>query len=142
MTRSEALAYLQARFNRLATEAGMGTADDSSGYGPVLDGALRLLGFSTAQLATANVASADEAKYLSALQYEALRHVQRQVVMRVDISLDGPQVSKSRSQFVRNLAAMLAEARTECASYGLIDTQPAITIGRMTLDFLEPEATG
>lgn len=137
MNRAAALAYLGEQFGTLATELGMTATDDTAGYKAPIDTALRVVGTAEADLATAVIAD-DVARYLAALDYAALQHLWRKAAARVDISVGDPAVDKKRSQVFKQIGEMLKDARRAAEDAGVLTGTSTWTLGRFTLDFLEP----
>lgn len=139
MNRQAALNFLGGVYAQQLTEAGLTATDDAANLGPAIDDALLTLGTSYDDLATAEVDAADVTGYRVLLRYFGLARIHDAVVNRVDMQLDGPQMSKNRSQYVRQLAARLDDLRKEAANYGLTTGPTWQVPTSINLDIFEPE---
>lgn len=136
MSRSDALAYLSGTLAQWITDAGLTAADTTGNLKEPIDDALLMTGTAYADLATATVADDDALGYRKVLKYTGLLRIQDAIGARVDISLDGPQMSKSRSQAVKSLAEIVKAAKADAdvfiVSTGTWDS------GSIALDYIEP----
>lgn len=136
MIRSDALIYLQNQFSALATVTGQATTDSAAGYGTAIDQALRQLGYSTADLAAADVPDADTPAYLDLAGYYALVRFLGALAVNVDIELDGPRAVKKRSQYFTQVKTLLDVKRKQLEDAGYLGS--SYEMGFLSLDFLEP----
>lgn len=136
MNRSEAVTYLGEQFADLATDAGVTATDTAAGYKGPIDAALRLIGTSESDIATADITSS-VADYLAALDYTALLRFHRLYAVRVDISVGEPAVDKKRSQAFKAIGELLKQAKEAAEVAGVLDSADGWVLGRMQLDFLE-----
>lgn len=140
MDRTSATTYLTNEYAGLMTEIGFNSGQIAVAYSTAADMALRQLGFAEVDLATADVAQADILGYLALLNYYALRRIQRDLAIRVDVTIAG-QITATRSKAAVQVKALLDDARMEAEALGFSITKPAMAAGRFTLDYLEPPQT-
>ena len=140
MNRAAASTYLTSEYSALMTEIGFDSGATAIAYSTATDMALRQLGFAEVDLPTADVAQADILGYLALLNYYALRRIQRDLSVRVDVTIAG-QITATRSKAAIQVKALLDDARAEAEALGFSITKPAMLAGRFTLDFLEPPQT-
>lgn len=137
LSRTDLLTYLQNSFDVLATETGVATTDTAAGFGSAIDYALRRTGTLHADLATGTIPDDEEdAGYLFA-SYAALQRYLRALAIQVDITVDGPDISKKRSQTFAHVKILLDTIKDDLALLGY--GEAAFEMGRINLDFLEPE---
>lgn len=120
MTRAQALKYLKP-YNAPATASGQTALTDSDdGYGPALDNALRAVGYSEDQLATADVPGSKVPLFLVALKMYALEGIVAGFTLAVDVSANrNALVDKKRNQLFRNAETLYEKAKKDAAQYGL-----------------------
>mgnify|MGYP001575542749 CR=1 FL=1 len=135
MTRADARTFVAATLAEALADAGLGTTDVSGALKEVIDSALLATGTSYDSLATAEVASADVIGYRAVLEYAGLKRCYDAILARVDIQLDGPQMSKSRSQAVRQMENRIRVAKDAATPYL---SSGDFAVGTVTFDFLEP----
>ena len=140
MDRPSATTYLTNEYAGLMTEIGFTSGQITTAYSTATDMALRQLGWAEVDLPTADVAQTDILNYLALLNYYALRRIQRDLSVRVNVTIGG-QISAMRSQAAVQVKALLDDARAEAEALGFSITKPAMAAGRFTLDFLEPPQT-
>lgn len=134
MTRADARTYLAATLAEPLADAGLGTTDTAGALKEVIDSALLMIGTAYADLATAEITS-DILGYRAVLDYAGLKRCYDAILARVDIQLDGPQMSKNRSQAVRQMENRIKIARDAAGPY--LSTGD-FAVGTVTFDFLEP----
>jgi hypothetical protein len=139
MTRANARDFLAGVYAQQLTEAGLTAEDNAANLGPVIDEALLVLGTSYDDLATAEVASADVQGYRALLRYFGLSRVLDAVMNRVDVTLDGPQMSKRRSQYVEALQKRLDVLAKDATNYGLVIGPTWQAATTMNFDIFEPD---
>lgn len=142
MTRAQALAFLAGIYAQQLTEAGLVATDTAANLGPAIDEALLALGTDYADLSseTATVASAKIPGYRVLLRYFGLVRILDAVLNRVDVTLDGPNMSKNRSQYVRQLQGRVDDLAKEAKNYGLVTGPTWQGASTITFDYLEAEA--
>lgn len=140
MDRAAALTYLNEQWPGLQAALGVLATDAAGGWKAAIDGALRALGTATADLVTATVAVADEAKFVALLDYFGARRLVAEAVTKVDVSVADVGLSKRYSQMREGLESLLAGYQATLSLYGVGPIQQ-MQMGRMNLDFLEPAAT-
>lgn len=111
MDRSSSADYLAGTLAQLLTDAGLDATDDPGGLKEIIDDALLMTGTAYDELATATVASADVLGYRAVLRFAGLLRIRDAIAHRVDITLDGPQMSKRRSQATTALDKMIEQAK-------------------------------
>lgn len=139
MNRAEALAFLNGEFSALGTKAGLTNTDTDAGWKAAIDAALRDLGVARADLQTTTIAASLDADFEALLRYWALQRVRSSLAAKEDVKLDGPGIDVKRSQLFKQVEPMLAEYRLEVEALGYGGA--GASIGRLTLDFLEPVRT-
>lgn len=137
MDRAGATTYLTSEFGELATDARFTDQHVADAYSAAIDMALRQLGFSETDLATAVVGDDMVLSYLTLLQYYALKRYARVLSVRFDVNVSGA-MQAMRSQAYGQVKTLLAEAEQQCLNYGFDVNGPAFQMGRVTLDFNEP----
>lgn len=139
MDRDAALTYLNEQWPGLQTALGVLATDAAGGWKAAIDGALRSLGTATANLTSATVATTDEAKFVALLDYFGARRLLAEAITKVDVSVADVGLSKRYSQMREGLESLLAGYLATLSIYG-VGPIPQMQMGRMNLDFLEPEA--
>lgn len=140
MSRLQAATYLstEAGLESLINESGRKSTDTADGYKPAIDQALRRLGASESGLATAEIADSQIPAYIALMEYYALRLFARTIATRVDYQATSLEADRDAVfQHVRQLMEQAAEA-AEAYGYS-IDGDSAWSLGRLTLDYIEPE---
>lgn len=136
MTQAAAATYLGGQLGVIATAVG------SASYADDIAQALRRLGVSEADLATAVIADADRGAFLALAEYYALRRFARMLVAKANVSIDGLG-SAQYAQMFDNVKELMGEAAASAAGLGYpVDAVPAWGLGSINLDFIEPEVTG
>lgn len=138
MGRAESATYLASSLAELLSDAGLATTDTAGDLKEPIDDALLLTGTAYDDLATATVAGVDVVGYRKVLTYTGLRRVYDAVLNRVDIALDGPTMSKNRSQFVRQMENRIKRAYDEAEPFIANGASGTWGSGTITLDYLEP----
>lgn len=139
MTRGQAIAEL-AKYTKLAVIAGCDDQDTKGGFGSAIDSALREMGYTQDELATADVAAADVRAYLALCDYYALKLLKTYLAGDVDIAAsaaDG-QVNKKRSQAYAMTDGLLKDAREEVVRLGYLESD--FELFKLNADYLEPAA--
>ncbi len=139
MDRPTALATLTEEYAELATDSGLSGGSITSAYNFAIDMSLRQLGYQETDLATTNVPQTQIIGYLALLNYYALKRFARILALRVNVGVAG-QLSASRSQAAIQVKALLDDAEKEVVALGFAvgENAVAFSLGRMGLDFLEP----
>lgn len=135
MTRANAADYLANSLSQWWTEIGVTPTDDPAALAEVIDDALLAIGTSYDLLATTDVTT-DIAGFRNVLRYMGLLRIQAAITMRVDLQLDGPQMSKNRSQAVRQIEKAVDDARKDAVMF--MTTTGEWGTGSISLDYLEP----
>jgi hypothetical protein len=136
--RADALIHLQNQFAPLASVVDQPTTDSAAGYGPALDQALRKLGYTADQLATAVVPDADVLDYLTLAEYYALERYALWFTVAVDEERQFGSGTRRRDNLAGKVTALLTERRAALTELGYIGT--VWEGGALVLDFLEPSA--
>ena len=141
MTRADLLTYLTGQFGQLESETGQASADTIGGYKLPIDAALRRLGVSELNLATATVADSKAEAALALVEYHALRRFRFLVSTRIDYP--ATQMMNSRSQIFRQIDDLLKETEERCSTLGY-PVADANDYGmlHLNLDILEPLPPG
>jgi hypothetical protein len=139
MNRTTALTLLQSDYAELATESQLNTNDLTTAYETAIDMSLRQLGYTEDLLPIVDVPQGQIVSYIALLNYYALKRFARAFAVRVNLTIGG-QLSAQRSQAATQVKALLDDAEKEVVALGFAvgaDAAP-FGIGRLTLDFLEP----
>lgn len=138
MDRTTATAYLTNEYQELATDAKFTTQQTSTAYSTALDMSLRFLGYQESDLATADV-QAPILSYIALMNYFTLKRFSRLLAIRFDVEITGA-LKASRSQAFAQVEKLLIDAEMECINLGFqVGGISAFQMGRITLDFLEPD---
>lgn len=138
MNRVAALATLT-KFTPLATSAGLTITDNAANLGPVIDNALRALGFTEAQLVDANPDVELNAAYIALLDYYTLDLFALRFISFVDVSVGGGQgYAKKKSQLFDHLMKMRDEARVRVQDLGDSVGGSDFVFGEINVGYIEP----
>lgn len=141
MNRASALAYLDAEYADIALEAGLDTTPLLQAYNTAIDQSLRGLEYPESEIGTTDVPDSLVTVYLAFLDYFVLSRFLRVFAMRSNVSVSGA-ISASQSEVFGHVHVLRDMAEKRLAGLGYSPTQ-AFTMGRFTLDFLEPsQASG
>ncbi len=127
MDRSAAYTYLTRQFKTLFSDAGI-DYNDPQALDQLVDDALLMTGVPAGDLATAIVPDADVLGFRDVLRYTALRSAYDAVVNRVDVQMSDPNVTKNRSQFVKQLEEAVKRALAAATPY-MVEATPGFTTG-------------
>ncbi len=145
MNRSAANAYITAKYKAIATDAQLETTDQATAYSTVIDMSLRALGYTEAELSTADVAQEKITAYYALLRYYTLNWFVDVYAVAVDTSINN-MLTAARSQAFKALTTQMEKAAAECASLGYpvdaVGQNQTPQIGMLGLDFLESCTTG
>lgn len=133
MDRVAACAYLDVSYGPMRDVAGVAAGD----WDAAIDAAFVALGETPTNTAPAASAYA----YRTVLDYTALRFLYRRVLSQVDMSLDGPQMSKSRSQAVKQVKEAMDAARLDALPLMASVDTTTWSVGSIGVGLLEPEET-
>lgn len=136
VTREDAADHAADWFAEQLTDAGIEPTDDPGGLKGAIDAALRLTGTAQGDLATATVDDSDATGFFAVLDYTTLLRLQRAILLRVDLQLDGPQMNKTRSQAVRQIEKAVDDARD--AAKPFMTSSNEWGTGVIVGDWLEP----
>lgn len=140
MSRADAASYLAASLAELLTDAGLDNLDESGDLAEPIDDALLLTGTAYGDLATATVADADALGFRKVLRWTALARIREAVAHRVDVTLDGPNMSKRRSQIVGHLDRLTADAKAAADPYVTVTADGgAWSLATISTDWIEPD---
>jgi hypothetical protein len=139
MTRVDAAAYLAGQFSQLLTEAGIGDDDESGELREPIDDAMLAMGVAFSDLTDDTYELSNPFGFRAVLRLKALERIYDAVANRVDISLDGPTMSKARSQFLKHLKDRIDAARIAATPYMTAEVETFWSTGHITLGSLEPE---
>lgn len=137
ITRDHAAHYLDSQFSSLAAAVDQAdNSDGDSGYGADIDNALRQLGTSESDLASATVEDGDRAAYYALAKYYALDRFLTQLLDRVNTSTG--RTSYNFTDQRERLEERLKAAARVCAAlgYDVAPTAPTADIpasGRVKL---------
>lgn len=137
MLRVDALEFLNTSpaLQAYAADTSVGVGDNPAGWKLVIDSTWRAMGLDTA----GEVATSKEQDARLLLRYFALEQFTDLYAVRVDVNLTAAGVSKTRSQAYRAVSQRLAEVKEMVEALGYIGGgKGAISIGRVTLDYIEP----
>lgn len=117
MTRADLVAHLDAWHSELLADAELDAADTVGNLKEPIDAALRAMGVTAADLATAT--PTDEDGFIAQGEYHVLRRIVRALSTRFDVGIDGD--SYRLSQSVAHARALLNEAEARVlALFGAI----------------------
>lgn len=136
MLRSDALLFLnsQPALVAYAADTGVDQGDSPIGWKSVIDNAFRALGLDT----SGEVIASKEQDARLLLRYYALEQFADLYAMRVDLNLSTVGYQKSKSQAYKAIAERLKDARAAVEVLGYVSGTGAATVGRFTLDYIEP----
>lgn len=137
MTRAQSASYIAGTMAELLTDAGLGNEDVPGELGEVIDDALLMTGTAYDDLATAEVTD-DIGGYRKVLRLCGLMRVREAIAHRVDLSMDGPSMSKSRSQAVKALDKLVEDAKAAATPY-IVSGEWGF--GAIYFDYQEPGVT-
>ena len=140
MNRAAALDYLQGEYAEIAVETGLEQSPLLKAYNTAIDQSLRGLGYVESDIGTADTTSAQVTGYLALLDFYALTRFNRIFALRMNVNISG-SVQAEQSQMFRQVKVLLDQAEKRLAGLGL-GNQEQVTMGRVTLDFLEPGWAG
>lgn len=136
ITRADLAEYLNSQFSALAASVGQDTVL-ATGYRPDIDNALRKLGKSRSEVATATLEDSQEEAAYALAEYYAARRFWRQLGDRVNRSTG--KVSYSFTNQLNTAKAIMDDAAARCAALGYDVKGDGWSIGTLNLDWLEPE---
>lgn len=136
MLRVDALQFLnsQPAFRAFVADTGIGVEDNPAGWTSVIDATFRALGLAT----TGEVIATKEQDARLLLRYYALEQFADLYSLRVDLNLSTVGFDKKKSQAYNAIAERLKAARAAVEALGYVPSAGSVSIGRLTLDFLEP----
>jgi hypothetical protein len=136
VTRTEALEWLNSQpgLAAFARDCAVGIGDNPAGWLSVIDQAFR----ATGTVAAGPVLASLDSDTRLLLRYYALAQFADLYALRVDLKLDTVGFDKKKSQAYKAIAERLEEARAAVEVLGYIPSANSLTMGRVTLDFLEP----
>lgn len=138
LSRDDLAAHLDTQFSSLASATQQtDSTDGASGYGPDIDLALRRLGKSRSELATATVEDDQDEAIFALVEYYTARRLWRQFGVLINVKVDDSQFDYKQAQL--NAKTMMDEAKAECQSLGYDVTGGGWSSGWLNLDFLENE---
>lgn len=109
VTRANAATYLHSQFANLATEVGQTTTDAAStGYGPDIDAALRMMSVAEDDIAAATVDDGDRRDFYALCDYTCLSRMARRLATKVDTG--GLVAEGDRQKIFENVKALLDDA--------------------------------
>jgi hypothetical protein len=136
VTRVQAIAYLQDEFSQLALAVGQDT-NVLVGYRPGVDAALRRLGKTESELATAEVDDDDRDAYLVLAEYYTLRRFWRQLSDRANFKVG--QSSFDFQHLLKNIQTLVDDAASRAEEAGYPVTDSGWGVGWFNQDWLEGE---
>lgn len=138
ITRDHAAAYLDSTFASLASAVAQSdTSEGSTGYGSDIDNALRKLGKTESELATATVADGDRDDFYALAEFYAARRFWRLLSDRVNMKVDDSQYDYR--YMIANVEKIADVAKAQCVALGYDVQGGGWSAGWLNLDFLEPE---
>jgi hypothetical protein len=138
MMRSDAYTFLDGEFRELAVEAQWDGLTTTAVYNGAIDNAWRQLGVLEASLQTTVLDDSNIFPVQALLSYYALQRFWRAFSLRVDVNIAG-SISATRSQLTATVKQMLQQAQVEANGYGFYVGGDNFQMGRVTLDYLEPD---
>jgi hypothetical protein len=138
ISRTNVATYLHTQFSNLAASVGQAASDGgATGYGPDIDAALRKLGTSESDLATATVEDSYRESYFALAEYYAARRFWRQLGDRVNRRTGNNTFDFSHQ--LKTAKAIMDDAASRLAGLGYDVSGTGWTVGDLNLDWLEPE---
>lgn len=128
--------YLNEQFSSLASMIGQ-DSDPLIGYLPDIDYALRMLGYTEAELGAATIENAQRDAVFSLSEYYAARRIWRQLSSRVNIKVDDSQFDYR--QVLVNAKAIMDDAQRRCQALGYDVTGAGWSVATLNTDWIEPE---
>lgn len=139
LTRVHAELYLNGEFNPLATAIGLTPIDvATTGFGPDIDNALRMLGVVEDDLSTATVADGKRTDYYALLEFFFTRRAWRWLSDRADWTA-GPDSARFGNQ-LENIRKLYEAARKKVEALGYDVEGSGWAVGWWNADYLEPSA--
>jgi hypothetical protein len=138
LTREALASYLDSQFSALAAAIGQ-DADPLLGYEPDIDLALRKLGKSRDELASATLEDSQEEAAFALAEYYAARRFWRQLGDRVNRSTG--KVSFNFTNQLATAQAIMEDAAAKCAALGYDVAGSGWGVGYLNLDWIENEVT-
>lgn len=141
MNRAAATTLLTTEYQELVVDAKFTTQQTTDAYNLALDMSLRQLGYQESDLPTADVLS-PILSYIALMHYFTLKRFSRLLSVRFDVEITGA-LKASRSQAFAQVEKLLIDAEMECINLGFqVGGISAFQMGRITLDFMEPDFLG
>lgn len=138
INRDAVAAYLDTQFSSLASAVAQSDSSaDASGYGADVDAALRKLGKTESELATATVADGSRDVYFALAEYYAARRFWRLLSDRVNMKVDDSQFDYR--YMLTNAKVLVDEAQAQCVALGYDVQGGGWTAGYLNLDWVENE---
>lgn len=128
--------YLNEQFSSLALMIGQ-DSDPIIGYLPDIDYALRMLGYTEAELGAATIEDARRDAVFSLSEYYAARRIWRQLSSRVNLKVDDSQFDYR--QVLVNAKAIMDDAQRRCQAFGYDVTGAGWSVATLNTDWVEPE---
>lgn len=140
INRATIAVHLHTQFETLAREINQpATTDSASGYGPDIDAALRRLGKTTDELATATVEEGDVEACYALAEYYALRRFWRKLATKVNVGAAALAPEGNRQNVFENVGTLLKMAAETVEAFGYnLGDDTAWEFVRLGLDFIEP----
>jgi hypothetical protein len=140
LTRAQLAANLWGTLQRQFTEVGIENTDDSGNLKEPVDSTLLALGVDYSDLETAVIADGGEQKALIVARRYGYEAILDAAATWVDLTIDAPNTSVKRSQFVQNIERALARATADAAPF--IDTGASVWgFGSLPIGHITPVCT-
>lgn len=136
ISRAAVATYLNEQFSSLAAAVGQ-NATPATGYVPDIDNALRKLGKTETELATATVEDGTRDAYFTLAEYYAARRFWRQLSDRATIKVDDS--SFDYKHLLTNAQMLMDDAAKLSATLGYSVATSGWTMGHLNMDWIEAE---
>lgn len=134
ISRTQLANYLDAQFSGLATAIGQ-DSDTEEGYRPDIDAALRKLGKTESELATATVEDSQGEAVFALVEYYAARRFWRQLSDRANVKVDDSQFDYK--QVLLNVKTLVDDAAAAVATLGYSVSAGSWGIVDFSADWIE-----
>jgi hypothetical protein len=118
-------------------EVGIENSDESGHLKEPIDSTLMALGVAYGDLESGTIADGDEHKAIAIARYQGLQAIADAAATWVDVTLDAPNTSLKRSQFVTNIEKALVRAKADAEPF-METVASSWGMGILTLDYIEP----
>ena len=137
ISRSAVAFYLDEQYSSLASVIGQ-VDDPTVGYRPDIHSALRRLGKTESELASATVEDGSREIYFALAEYYAARRIYRHLSSNINVIVDGSSFSFQYA--LAHAKSLMEDAAAKLAPLGYDVTGSGWTIGYVNQDWIEAES--